>query len=173
MLGFMNREAMAETQRSGLVTFWRRTRQTLWTKGETSGNRLRVEEIRPDCHRDALLVVALPEGPTCHTGALSCFGRDQDRVGLEFLGVLERLIQSWRRQMPEDSYTAPLFRSGLPHICRKLGEETVETIVSAMQDRQSSVGESADLLYHLLVFLTQREISLRELMEELSRRHRV
>lgn len=171
MLGYMNREALSTTLKSGLVTFWSRSRGALWTKGETSGNHLHLRSIRADCDGDTLLVVASAAGPTCHSGTTSCFGDDGELVGLEFLHRLQQLIQSRRRELPEDSYTASLFRAGLPRICQKLGEEAVELIVSAMQSRERGTEEAADLIYHLLVFLAARDINLSDVVAELASRH--
>jgi phosphoribosyl-ATP pyrophosphohydrolase/phosphoribosyl-AMP cyclohydrolase len=171
MLGYMNTEALDRTLQSGRVTFWSRSRNELWTKGDTSGNRLTLKEIRIDCDRDALLVLAQPTGPVCHRGELSCFGREREWSGLEFLPYLEDLIQQRQSLRPEESYTTRLFAKGLDEIVKKLGEEAVEVVVSAGQDRQRSVEESADLLYHLLVFLTARELKLRQVIQELERRH--
>jgi len=170
MLGFMNEEALEKTLESRRVTFWSRSRKSLWTKGETSGNYLELEEVRQDCDNDTLLVVAQPQGPCCHRGTLSCFAGDDEYSGLEFLGYLERLIAKRRKEMPEGSYTTKLFAKGLPEIAKKVGEEAVEVVLSASQEKQRSIEESADLLYHLLVFLTQREITLGDVMEELRSR---
>ncbi len=172
MLGWMNREALAMTRDTGLVTFWSRARQSLWVKGETSGNSLRLLELRADCDRDSVLVVAEPTGPTCHRGTLSCFGADSDFTGLEFLGALEKTIVARRDSPKPGSYTAQLFSAGLPEIARKVGEEAVELVVSALQERRRTVEEAADLLFHLLVFLRQREVGLSEVVGELERRHR-
>ena len=171
MLGFMNPEALEKTLETGLVTFWSRSRQKLWTKGETSGNSLKVEEIRPDCDGDSLLTLVEPQGPTCHRGTVSCFGQDHELVALEFLDFLEGLIVDRKRLKPQDSYTTELFEKGLPQIAKKVGEEAAEVIVSAFQERQRTVEESADLLYHLLVLLAEREVSMVEVVEELKRRH--
>ncbi len=171
MLGFMNEEALEKTLESRRVTFWSRSRKSLWTKGETSGNYLELEEVRQDCDNDSLLVVAQPQGPCCHRGTLSCFAGDDEYSGLEFLGYLERLIAKRRKEMPEGSYTTKLFAKGLPEIAKKVGEEAVEVVLSSGQDRQRSIEESADLLYHLLVFLNQREVTLGDVMEELRSRH--
>ncbi|MCH8321030.1 MAG: bifunctional phosphoribosyl-AMP cyclohydrolase/phosphoribosyl-ATP diphosphatase HisIE [Acidobacteria bacterium] len=172
MLGFMNQEALEKTLESRRVTFWSRSRETLWTKGETSGNYLQLEEVRHDCDKDALIVVAEPQGPCCHRGTLSCFAGDDEFSGLEFLGYLERLIASRKEEMPEGSYTSALFAKGLPEIAKKVGEEAIEVVLSSGQEKKRSIEESADLLYHLLVFLTQREVTLRDVMEELRSRSR-
>jgi phosphoribosyl-AMP cyclohydrolase / phosphoribosyl-ATP pyrophosphohydrolase len=171
MLGFMSRQALDKTLETGLVTFWSRSRKELWCKGETSENYLRLKEVRADCDNDALLVIAEPQGPTCHRGTISCFGEDGEYSGLEFVGYLEKLIQSRKRELPAGSYTTRLFQEGLPKIAKKLGEEAVEVVVSAGQTREHSVQESADLLYHWLVFLSQREIPMSDVVEELQRRH--
>jgi len=172
MLGFMNEEALEKTLETRRVTFWSRSRKCLWTKGETSGNYLELEEIRQDCDNDTLLVVAKPQGPCCHRGTLSCFAGDDEFSGPEFLGYLERLIAKRRKEMPEGSYTTRLFAKGLPEIAKKVGEEAVEVVLSASQEKLRSIEESADLLYHLLVFLNQREVTLGDVMEELRSRSR-
>ena len=172
MLGFMNEEALEKTLETRRVTFWSRSRKCLWTKGETSGNYLELEEIRKDCDNDTLLVVAKPQGPCCHRGTLSCFAGDDEFSGPEFLGYLERLIAKRRKEMPEGSYTTRLFAKGLPEIAKKVGEEAVEVVLSASQEKLRSIEESADLLYHLLVFLNQREVTLGDVMEELRSRNR-
>ena len=171
MLAFMNQEALEKTLESQLVTFWSRSRKTLWTKGETSGNYLKLKAMRHDCDADALLVMVEPEGPCCHRGTLSCFAADDEFMALEFLGYLEKLIADRRKEMPQGSYTAELFARGLPQIAKKVGEEAVELVVSASQEKQRSIEETADLLYHLLVFLTQREVRLSQVIEELRTRH--
>lgn len=171
MLAFMNREALERTLETGKATFWSRTRNSLWCKGETSGNFLAVRSLHLDCDRDSVLVVAQPAGPTCHTGNTSCFVEDRQFVGPEFLGYLERVIARRRSEAPEGSYTAKLFRQGMAKIAKKVGEEAVEVVVSAGQERRNSIEETADLLYHLLVFLNQREIKLHDVMQELARRH--
>ena len=171
MLGFMSPEALEKTLKTQLVTFWSRSRKSLWTKGETSGNHLRLKKISHDCDADALLVVVEPEGPCCHRGSLSCFASDDEFAGLEFLGYLERLIADRRREMPPDSYTTELFTRGLSQIAKKVGEEAIEVVLSASEVKQRTIEETADLLYHLLVFLNQREVALGEVLEELKNRH--
>jgi phosphoribosyl-AMP cyclohydrolase / phosphoribosyl-ATP pyrophosphohydrolase len=170
MLAFMNREALAKTLETRLATFWSRTRGKLWCKGETSGNVLRVQSLHTDCDRDSILLNVEPVGPTCHKGTTSCFLADQEHPGVGFLSYLSDLIRKRRQDLPESSYTARLFRDGMTRIARKLGEEAVEVVVSAGEERQRSVEESADLIYHLLVFLEQREIPLNEVVDELKRR---
>ncbi|HUV14075.1 MAG TPA: phosphoribosyl-ATP diphosphatase, partial [Acidobacteriota bacterium] len=145
----------------------------LWTKGETSGNYLIFKGIQTDCDADALLVQAEPVGPTCHRGTGTCFQDEAEFKGITFLSHLESLILSRKQEMPEGSYTTDLFNRGLPQISKKLGEEAIEVVVSALQERQQTLVETADLLYHLLVFLVEREVGLGEVVEELERRHGV
>ena len=171
MLGFMNQAALEKTLQTGQVTFWSRSRKSLWTKGETSGHYLDLKETKVDCDGDTLLLLAKPRGPVCHQGTLSCFAEDREFVALEFLAHLERLIQSRRTEMPADSYTTALFRGGILKTAKKLGEEAVEVVVSATEERSRSIEETADLLYHLLVFLAHREIVLSEVVGELKKRH--
>lgn len=171
MLGFMNQDALEKTVQTELVTFWSRSRESLWTKGETSGNYLDLKEIKVDCDGDTLLVLVNPRGPVCHQGTLSCFFEDSEFVALEFLAYLERLIKSRQTEMPTDSYTTALFEQGISEMSKKLGEEAVEVIISVTEGKNRSVEETADLLYHLLVFLTQREIVLSDVLEELQKRH--
>lgn len=171
MLGYMNLEALQKTLQSQRVTFWSRSRQELWTKGATSGNSLHLEEVRADCDNDALLVLARPDGPTCHQGTRCCFGQDDAYPGLEFLADLDQLIARRQQEMPKGSYTTRLFEEGIAKIAQKVGEEAVEVIVSAMQERQRTVEECADLLYHLLVFLRERQVPLDEVMRQLHSRH--
>lgn len=171
MLGFMNREAFNKTLETEQVTFWSRVQNKLWTKGETSGHYLRVKEIRQDCDADALLVLVEPMGPTCHRGTVSCFGEDSQFAAFEFLAYLEKLIEKRKAEMPKGSYTSALFQKGLDEIAKKLGEEAVEVVISAGQSPNRSVEEAADLIYHLLVFLSGRNIRLEEVVRELERRH--
>ncbi len=171
MVGYMNREALKETFDAGKVTFFSRSRKQLWTKGETSGNYLIFKGIQTDCDADALLIQAEPCGPTCHRGTVTCFQDEARFKGITFLNHLESLIISRKQEMPEGSYTAHLFSCGLPQISKKLGEEAIEVIVSVLQDRQQTLEETADLLYHLLVFLVERKVSLDEVVDELERRH--
>ena len=171
MLGFMNQAALDKTLQTGQVTFWSRSRESLWTKGETSGHYLDLKETKVDCDGDTLLLLAKPRGPVCHQGTLSCFAEDGEFVALEFLAHLERLIQSRRKEMPADSYTTALFREGILKTAKKLGEEAVEVVVSATEEKSRSIEETADLLYHLLVFLTHREIVLSDVVGELKKRH--
>ncbi|MBI4447280.1 MAG: bifunctional phosphoribosyl-AMP cyclohydrolase/phosphoribosyl-ATP diphosphatase HisIE [Acidobacteria bacterium] len=171
MLGYMNRKALDKTLKTGLVTFWTRTGARLWTKGETSGNYLRVAEIRNDCDGDALLIFAEPTGPTCHRGTRSCFLPDEQFQPLEFLNHLEEIILKRKRELPPGSYTTALFEKGMDEITKKLGEEIIEVIISTRQARKRSIEEAADLLYHLMVFLTARGLSMEDVVRELQQRH--
>lgn len=171
MLAYMNAEALEKTVLTGKVTFWSRSRKALWTKGETSDNFLNLVEVRTDCDSDALLILARPEGPTCHRGTASCFKEDSEEFGFAFLSYLENLVADRRRNLPKGSYTTELFTRGMNQICKKLGEEAVEVVVSANQELERSVEESADLIYHLLVFLAERGVRLEEVVGELKARH--
>jgi phosphoribosyl-AMP cyclohydrolase / phosphoribosyl-ATP pyrophosphohydrolase len=169
MLGFMNREAFEKTQSGGRVTFFSRSRQTLWTKGETSGNFLAVERILLDCDGDTILIKAVPAGAVCHTGADTCFGEKNEAA--DFLFELERVISKRKNDAPETSYTAKLFAKGLNKIAQKVGEEAVELVIEAKDDdRELFKAEASDLLYHFLVLLAAKEVSLEEVMETLKQR---
>lgn len=171
MLGYMNAEALAATQEKELVTFWSRSKNRLWTKGETSGDVLRLVSIAADCDRDALLVQALPEGPTCHLGTRSCFGDIPGPV-LAFLGQLSGIIDDRAEVGGEESYTARLLSSGVNKIAQKVGEEGVETALAGVaEDDAALAGEAADLVFHLMVLLKARGLSLTDVAEELQRRH--
>lgn len=175
MLGYMNEEALKVTRDRGLVTFWSRTRQSLWTKGETSGNYLEVRDIIEDCDNDTLLIKAIPTGPVCHTGKDTCFdeiNNPEEVSSPEFLFYLQEVIQD-RREFPlEGSYTNHLFSRGLNKIAQKVGEEAVELIIEAKDDNKNLfLGEAADLIYHFLVLLTQKEIGLEEVIDVLKLRH--
>ncbi len=175
MLGYMNPEAIAKTLESGMVTFYSRSRKTLWTKGETSGNTLKLKEIRYDCDKDALLVTATPDGPTCHTGNTSCFYRDTPAPAAkgEFLFKLESLLAERKEKMPEGSYTTSLFKKGIDKISQKVGEEAVETVIASKNDnKEEFIYEASDLLFHLMVLLTEKGYSLQELIDELEKRHK-
>lgn len=174
MVGYMNREALRQTLSTRLVTFFSRTRGTLWTKGETSGNRLELDSVSVDCDSDTLLVLARPTGPVCHTGSATCFPTAAStRAGqLAFLAVLEEIISQRIALHPEGSYTAELFSQGTGRIAQKIGEEGVEVALAAVGNDDSKViGESADLLYHLLLLLRQRGLSLADVVAELDLRH--
>ena len=171
MLGFMNREAFDKTLDEGYVTFYSRSRQQLWTKGETSGNYLRVKQIEVDCDQDSLLILAEPYGNVCHKGNYSCFGQSGGAV-TGFLSRLEDVIRERREQMPEGSYTAKLFEKGINKIAQKVGEEAVELIIEAKgRNRQLFLNESADLMYHLLVLLVYKGYSLDDVVKVLQDRH--
>jgi phosphoribosyl-AMP cyclohydrolase / phosphoribosyl-ATP pyrophosphohydrolase len=173
MLGYMNREALQESLRRGRVVFFSRSRKRLWEKGESSGNRLTLSEIRPDCDRDALLIFARPEGPTCHLGTASCFGieRCPDRQPMTILSELERVIAERMTLRPEGSYTSRLFDSGIRRIAQKVGEEGLEVALAAVGGSECEmVSECADLLYHLLVLLKARGSSLSDVLHELRAR---
>ncbi|TAN08290.1 MAG: bifunctional phosphoribosyl-AMP cyclohydrolase/phosphoribosyl-ATP diphosphatase HisIE [Rhodanobacteraceae bacterium] len=171
MLGYMNREALAATQASGFVTFWSRSKQRLWRKGETSGNVLALQSVRADCDRDTLLVQADPRGPTCHLGTSSCFG-DGVQPPLGFLAELDALIAARNQARPAGSYTTHLFESGVRRIAQKVGEEGVETALAAVaQDDDALLGEAADLVYHLTVLLRARGLSLADVAGVLEKRH--
>ncbi len=174
MLGYMNRAALRATLERQRVVFWSRSKQRLWEKGETSGNFLALVEARLDCDADTLLLLAHPQGPTCHTGTRTCFGdeRPTDAEQLAFLGDLERIIATRISAAPEGSYTAQLYAKGVRRIAQKVGEEGLEVaLAGAGEPDPQLVAESADLLYHLLVLLRSREIPLRSVIEELRQRH--
>lgn len=169
MLGYMNRAAVTHTQDSGRVTFFSRSRQTLWTKGETSGNYLDLVEMYPDCDADTLLVLARPAGPTCHRGTLACF--DEPPPARDFLWRLEQTVARRVAAGGDASYVATLVAKGLSRVAQKVGEEAVETILAATTDDADALtGEAADLLFHLLVLLQQRSVSLDDVLAELQRR---
>ena len=172
MLGYMNAESLEKTQETGLVTFYSRSRKTLWTKGETSGNTLKLVSIAMDCDQDTLLVRALPAGPTCHEGTVSCFG-DKGPQGLGFLAKLEALIEERKTADPEKSYTAKLLQGPLHKAAQKVGEEGVETALAAIAETDDGlVYESADLIYHLMVLLSAKDIKLADVIKELQTRHK-
>lgn len=171
MLGFMNEAAYEKTVATQLVTFFSRTRQTLWTKGETSGNFLHVVSIAEDCDHDTLLIKVNPDGPVCHTGADTCWGETNENPVL-FLSVLQRFIEQRHRQMPEGSYTTSLFKDGGQRMAQKVGEEALEAVIEAVADNNERlVYEAADLLYHLIVLLTAKGLSIEDLAKELQQRH--
>ena len=169
MLGYMNREAYDKTVETGLVTFFSRSRNELWTKGETSGNFLKVKEMYPDCDMDTLLIKAEPKGPTCHRGTTACFDTPEEEG---FIRYLSDLVRKRHEEMPEDSYTTRLFIKGVKKIAQKVGEESVETIVEAVDgNRERFIYEVCDLFYHLLVLLEQMNCTLSDLEKELRKRH--
>jgi phosphoribosyl-ATP pyrophosphohydrolase/phosphoribosyl-AMP cyclohydrolase len=173
MLGYMNREALAATEDSRQVTFFSRSRQRLWTKGETSGNLLAVDRIDLDCDRDTLLISATPAGPTCHLGRSSCFDTDKESPGPGFLGELENVIDSRVASGSEDSYTRQLVAAGIERIAKKVGEEGVEVaLAGACGTADEVLEESADLIFHLLLLLRERDLSLEDVTATLKQRHR-
>jgi phosphoribosyl-ATP pyrophosphohydrolase/phosphoribosyl-AMP cyclohydrolase len=174
MLGYMNAEALAQTEASGHVTFYSRSKQRLWTKGESSGHVLVLKSIRIDCDADTLLVQAEPHGPTCHTGTSSCFGERSDvRPPLGFLAELDALVAQRHAERPEGSYTTSLFEGGIRRMAQKVGEEGVETALAAVvQGDDELLGEAADLIFHLMVALRARGLSLKEVVGVLGERHR-
>jgi len=174
MLAWMNREALRATLETQHAVFYSRSKQRLWEKGETSGHYLNVVDIRLDCDADTLLLLAVPEGPTCHTGTLTCFGDEAltDAQRLSFLGELEQIIKTRIAERPEGSYTARLLAQGQKRIAQKVGEEGVEVALAGASEPDAQLlGESADLLYHLLVLLRSRELTLQQLIDELRSRH--
>lgn len=172
MLGYMTQEALSQTLQSGKVTFWSRSKQRLWCKGETSGHYLEFKSAHPDCDADALLILAEPHGPTCHRGTTTCF--DDDAVPtLSVLSQLEDLIAQRDRDRPADSYTTRLFESGIRRIAQKVGEEGVETALAGVtQDDASIASEAADLIYHLLILLRARGVDLADVIDVLKSRRR-
>lgn len=171
MLGYMNAEAVAKTQDTGLVTFYSRSRQELWTKGETSGNVLSLISLNIDCDSDTLLVKARPEGPTCHLGETSCFGT-MGADGVGFVAYLDDLIRKRKSADASESYTAKLLQGPLVKAAQKVGEEGVETALAAVaEDVDSFKGEAADLIYHLLVLLAAKDVPLSDVIEVLRSRH--
>jgi len=174
MLGYMNDAALRQTLASGRVVFFSRSRETLWIKGETSGHFLNVVDVSTDCDADALLVLADPVGPTCHKGTESCFAdaAPPDAQRLAFLALLENIIANRIADQPDGSYTAKLFAKGPSRIAQKVGEEGVETALAAVtRDDAGLISESADLLFHLLVLLKSRELTLGQVADELRARH--
>ena len=169
MLGYMNEEAFNKTAETGLVTFFSRTRQCLWTKGETSGNYLHVVEMYADCDADTVLIKVHPDGPTCHRGPAACF---DTRENEGFLGTLQACIQQRHRDMPEGSYTTHLFTKGVNKIAQKVGEEALETVIEATNGTDEHlVYEASDLLYHLTVLLTSKGLRIEQVADELHKRH--
>ena len=172
MLGFMNEDAYQKTLDTKHVTFWSRTRNTLWTKGETSGNFLNLVDIKVDCDNDTLLIQAHPDGPTCHTGTDTCWGEENHANPLLFLTELQDFINRRKEEMPEGSYTTKLFKEGINKIAQKVGEEALETVIEATNGTTDHlVYEASDLLYHLLVMLTEKGLRIEEVAQELQKRH--
>ena len=172
MLGFMNEEAYAKTKETGMVTFFSRTRNRLWTKGETSGNFLNVVQMLVDCDNDTLLIKAIPAGPVCHTGKDTCFG-EKNQEDVMFLKFLQDFIEQRRQEMPEGSYTTSLFNKGVNRMAQKVGEEAVETVIEATNGTEEGfIYEASDLVYHLIVLLTSKGLRLEDLARELKKRHK-
>ena len=172
MLGFMNEEAYEKTLATKHVTFWSRTRNTLWTKGETSGHFLNLVDMKIDCDNDTLLVRVNPVGPTCHTGTDTCWGEENESNPLLFLSELQSFIDKRKQEMPEGSYTTSLFNKGINKIAQKVGEEALETVIEATNGTtEHLVYEASDLLYHLIVMLTEKGLRIEDVAEELHRRH--
>jgi phosphoribosyl-ATP pyrophosphohydrolase/phosphoribosyl-AMP cyclohydrolase len=172
MLGFMNEEAYQKTIATNHVTFWSRTRNTLWTKGETSGNFLNLVDIKVDCDNDTLLVQAHPDGPTCHKGTDTCWGEQNEQNPLLFLTELQDFINKRKQEMPEGSYTTKLFSEGINKIAQKVGEEALETVIEATNGTNDHlVYEASDLLYHLLVMLANKGLRIEDVAAELQKRH--
>jgi len=172
MLGYMDEAALAKTREVGLVTFFSRSKQRLWTKGETSGDTLTLVDVRMDCDADTFLVRAVPAGPTCHNGTTSCFG-DDVAPPLGFLGELDALVASRQAERPQGSYTTKLFEGGIRRIAQKVGEEGVETALAAVaEDDDALIGEAADLVFHLMVVLRARGIGFDAVAKKLIERHR-
>lgn len=172
MLGFMNEEAYDKTVETGKVTFYSRTRRTLWTKGETSGHYLHVVSMKADCDNDTLLVKVHPDGPVCHTGADTCWNESNTPNPLAFLSTLQDFIEKRREEMPEGSYTTSLFKDGINRMAQKVGEEALETVIEAVNgSNERLIYEASDMFYHLIVMLTEKGIRIERIAEELQKRH--
>jgi phosphoribosyl-ATP pyrophosphohydrolase/phosphoribosyl-AMP cyclohydrolase len=177
MLGFMNPLALEKTRQEGRVTFFSRTKNRLWTKGEESGNFLNVVEILEDCDKDTLLIRANPVGPVCHTGSDTCFNEENSNTpvfgGIDFITQLQQVIHTRREQMPEGSYTTSLFNSGINKIAQKVGEEAVELVIEAKDNNDELfLNEAADLLYHLLVLFSEKGFDIKDVAAVLEQRHK-
>ena len=172
MLGYMNQEAYEKTLSTGLVTFYSRSRQCLWTKGETSNNFLHLVDIKVDCDNDTLLVKVHPDGPTCHKGTDTCWGEENEASPLLFLSELSNFIEKRHQEMPEGSYTTSLFRDGLNRMAQKVGEEALELVIEATNGtNERLVYEGSDMLYHLIVLLTHKGMRIEDMAAELRERH--
>ena len=172
MLGYMNQEAFDKTQKTKKVTFWSRSRNCLWTKGETSGNFLNLVDIKIDCDNDTLLVSAIPDGPTCHKGTDTCWGEANEQNPLLFLTELQDFINRRHEEMPEGSYTTSLFKDGINRIAQKVGEESLEAIIEATNGtNEKLIYEASDMLYHLIVLLTSKGLRIEDVATELAKRH--
>ena len=172
MLGYMNREAYEKTVSEGRVTFFSRTKQRLWTKGETSGNFLEVVSIKNDCDEDTLLIRVHPVGPVCHKGTDTCWGEENTANPLLFLSELQDFIEKRHEEMPEGSYTTSLFRDGLNRMAQKVGEEALELVIEACNGtNERMIYEGSDMLYHLIVLLTAKGLRIEDMAKELQERH--
>jgi len=184
MLGYMNQEALEKTMQTGKVTFWSRSRNCLWTKGETSGNYLNLVDMKVDCDNDTLLVRAKPDGPTCHKGTDTCWGEDNSPIHnaqctmqngdnpLLFLTELQDFIDRRHEEMPEGSYTTSLFKDGVNRMAQKLGEEALEAVIEAVNgSKKKLVYEASDMMYHLIVLLTSKGLRIEDVAAELQKRH--
>lgn len=172
MMGYMNEEAYNKTVETKKVTFWSRTRQCLWTKGETSSNFLNVVDIKNDCDNDTLLIQAIPDGPTCHTGTDTCWGEKNEVNPLLFLSELSNFIETRYKEMPEGSYTTSLFKDGLNRMAQKVGEEALELVIEATNGTNDRlIYEGSDMLYHLIVLLTSKGLRIEDMAAELAERH--
>jgi phosphoribosyl-ATP pyrophosphohydrolase/phosphoribosyl-AMP cyclohydrolase len=172
MLGYMNEESLKKTEETGLVTFFSRSRQCLWTKGETSGNYLHVVSIKSDCDNDTLLIQAHPDGPTCHKGTDTCWGEENKQNPLLFLSELSDFIEKRHQEMPEGSYTTSLFKDGLNRMAQKVGEEALELVIEATNGtNERLIYEGSDMLYHLIVLLTSKGLRIEDMAAELMERH--
>ena len=172
MLGFMNQEALEKTIETGKVTFFSRTKNRLWTKGEESGNFLHVVSIKEDCDKDTLLIMVNPVGPVCHTGTDTCWGEVNDEP-IMFLSYLQDFISKRYEEMPEKSYTTSLFQSGINRMAQKVGEEAVETVIEATNGTDDRlIYEASDMIYHLIVLLTSKGMRIEDLANELKKRHK-
>lgn len=170
MLGFMNEAALEQSKKEGRVTFFSRSKQRLWTKGETSGNFLHIREIKTDCDNDTLLIRVVPAGPVCHTGADTCFNETNAPFSLQ---KLEQIIINRKNNPVEKSYTSSLFAKGVNKVAQKVGEEAVELVIESKDDnRELFLGEAADLLFHYLVLLQYKGYSLKDVVDTLEKRHR-
>lgn len=172
MLGFMNEQAYHKTIETGKVTFWSRTRNCLWTKGETSGNFLNFVSIQNDCDNDTLLVKVNPIGPTCHKGTDTCWGETNEANPLLFLTELQDFIEKRHQEMPEGSYTTKLFKDGVNKMAQKVGEEALETVIEATNGtNEKLIYEASDMMYHLIVLLTSKGLRIEDIAQELHKRH--
>ena len=172
MLGYMNREAYEKTLATGKVTFWSRSRNCLWTKGETSGNFLNLVNIKVDCDNDTLLVRVNPTGPACHLGTDTCWGETNDANPLLFLTELQDFINKRHEEMPEGSYTTSLFKDGLNRMAQKVGEEALEAVIEATNGtNERLIYEASDMFYHLIVLLTSKGLRIEDIAKELKERH--